>query len=90
MGVVILLVIGGVIGWLCAIVMYQDDWSGALRNIAAGIAGALIAGLVLTPALGGGNLLSGGYHVSGLLISLLGAITMLAGMNMLRREDISR
>lgn len=77
-------------GWLGAIIIRQDDWSGAIRNIAAGIAGALLAGLVLTPALGGGNLLTGGYHVSTLLISLFGAVVMLAGVNLLRREDISR
>ena len=90
MGIAFLLIAGGIVGWLAAVLMRQDDPAGAMRNIAIGTTGALAAGLIVSPLLGGGNLLAGGYHVSALLISLFGAVVMLAVVNMLRREWATR
>ncbi len=90
MGVAFLLIAGGIVGWLAAVAMRQDDLAGSMRNIAVGTIGAVAAGLILSPMLGGGNLLAGGYHVSALLIALFGAVAMLAVVNMLRREWATR
>lgn len=88
MGVIFLVVIGATLGWFASVAMHQDDRSGTLRNVAVGIAGAFFAGLVLNPLLGGGNLLAGSYHVSALLISLLGSVSLLAVVNLLRRDRL--
>jgi uncharacterized membrane protein YeaQ/YmgE (transglycosylase-associated protein family) len=46
---IILLIVGGVLGWLASIVMRTDAQQGIFLNIVVGIVGALLAGLVITP-----------------------------------------
>lgn len=43
MGLIILLVVGGLIGWLASIVMRTDGQQGILLNVVVGIVGALLA-----------------------------------------------
>lgn len=89
MGVIFLVVVGGALGWLASVTLDEDDQSGTLRNIAVGIAGAFFAGLIPNPLLGGGNLLTGSYRVGALLISLLGSVSLLVVVNLLRRDRLS-
>lgn len=84
MGLIILLAIGGVIGWLASMVMRTDAQQGVLLNVVVGIVGALIAGLVLNPMIGGGNIMAGNYSGSSLLVSFLGAVVLLAIVNLVR------
>ena len=46
MNIIILLVVGGVLGWLASIVMRTDGQQGIFLNVVVGIVGAL-AGFVL-------------------------------------------
>ena len=85
MGIILWLVIGGVIGWLASIVMRTDGSQGIFLNIVVGIVGALLAGFLLTPLFGIGTINTGNFSVAGLLISLLGAVILLAVVNLLRR-----
>jgi len=87
MGLVFLLVIGGLLGWLAAIIMRAETRRGIAFNIAAGIAGALVAGLVIGPLLGRGNLLEGTYSVDGLLVAFAGTVLFLFLVNMFRGRD---
>ena len=87
MGLVFLLVIGGLLGWLAAIIMRAETRRGIAFNIAAGIAGALVAGLVIGPLLGRGNLLEGAYSVDGLLVAFAGTVLFLFLVNMFRDHD---
>lgn len=84
MGLIFLIVVGAVLGWLAAIVTRSENLGGILRNVSAGIAGACLAGLVINPLVGAGSLLEGGYSVSALLISLLGSILLLVLVNLWR------
>jgi uncharacterized membrane protein YeaQ/YmgE (transglycosylase-associated protein family) len=88
MGIIILLIIGGVIGWLASIVMRTDGQQGILLNVVVGIIGALLAGFLLNPLIGGGNIMSGDFSGSALLVSFLGAVVLLAIVNMFRRGSI--
>jgi len=88
MGLIILLIVGGLIGWLASIVMRTDGQQGILLNVVVGIIGALLAGLILNPLIGGGNIMSGDFSVSALLVSFLGAVILLAIVNMFRRGSI--
>ena len=56
--------------------------------IIVGIAGAFLAGLLLTPLLGGGTINQGDFSLTGLLISLVGAVVLLAIVNLLRRGTV--
>ncbi len=88
MGLIILIVVGGVLGWLASLMMRTDGQQGILLNVAVGIVGAVIAGLVVNPMIGGGNIMNGDYSVSSLLVSFLGAVVLLAIVNLIRRGSV--
>ena len=88
MGLIILLIVGGVIGWLASLVMRTDGQQGILLNVVVGIVGALLAGVLLNPLIGGGNIMAGDFSASALLVSFLGAVVLLAIVNMFRRGSI--
>jgi uncharacterized membrane protein YeaQ/YmgE (transglycosylase-associated protein family) len=87
MGLVFLLVLGASLGWLAAIIMRADRGRSMLLNVAAGIGGALLTGLVVGPLLGFGNLLAGRHSVDGLLTALAGSIVVLFAVNLLRDRE---
>ena len=79
---------GGLLGWIVCMIMGNDAQQGPLLNIIVGIVGSFLAGLVITPLLGGSTINQGNFSLSGLLISLLGAIVLLAIVNLLRRGTV--
>ncbi len=85
---IIWIIVGGLIGWVASLVMRTDAQQGTLLNIVVGIVGAFLAGLVLNPLFGGGTINQGDFSLSGLLISLLGAIVLLAIVNLFRRGTV--
>ena len=86
MGLVFLVLCGGVLGWLAAIMTNADDRAGIAVNILLGIAGALIAGWVGPLWLGSGSLLEGTYSVDAMLAALFGAVALLLAANVLKRQ----
>lgn len=88
MGLVILLVVGGVIGWLASMVMRTDAQQGIFLNVIVGIIGAVLAGFLLSPLLGVPPITSGGYSIATIGVSLLGAIVLLAIVNLIRRGSV--
>jgi uncharacterized membrane protein YeaQ/YmgE (transglycosylase-associated protein family) len=88
MGLLIVLVVGGILGWLASIVMRTDGQQGILLNVVVGIVGALLAGFLLTPILGGAPITSGALDIRSLLVSFLGAIVLLALVNLVRRGAV--
>ena len=82
---IVWLVVGGVIGWLASIVMKTDAQQGIVLNIVVGIVGAAIGGWFLAPLLGTGTINQGNLSISSLLVSLLGAVILLAIVNLVRR-----
>lgn len=85
MNLIIWLVVGGVLGWLASLVMRTDGQQGILLNVVVGIVGALIAGFVIAPMLGTGTINTSDFSLSGLLVSFIGALVLLAIVNMFRR-----
>jgi len=81
MGIIMWLVIGGVIGWLASIIMRTDGQQGILLNVVVGIAGAFIGGLILSR----GSINDAGLTLYSFLVSLIGAIILLAVINLFRR-----
>ncbi len=88
MTLILILIVGGIIGWLASIVMRTDAQQGVLLNIVVGIVGALIAGVLLTPLLGGAPITSGSFDVLSLIVSFLGAVILLAIVNLFRRGSV--
>jgi uncharacterized membrane protein YeaQ/YmgE (transglycosylase-associated protein family) len=82
-GIIIWLVVGGVVGWLASMIMRTDAQQGILLNIVVGIVGAFIAGLIL-----GGGSINQGITLESFLYSLLGAVVLLAIVNLIRRGSV--
>jgi uncharacterized membrane protein YeaQ/YmgE (transglycosylase-associated protein family) len=82
MGLLFMIVVGAILGWLAAIVLKIEAPRGILLNIAAGVVGALLTGLFIGPLLlGSASLLAGYYRVGSLLLSLAGSIVLIAALN---------
>lgn len=88
MGLIILIIVGGILGWLASIVMRTDGQQGILLNVVVGIVGALLAGFIINPMIGGGNIMDGNFSVTSLLVSFLGAVVLLAIVNLVRRGSV--
>jgi len=84
MGILVWLIVGGVVGWLASIIMRTDAQQGILLNVVVGIVGALLAGFVVSPLLGIGTI-NQGISIATFLVSLVGAIILLAIVNLFRR-----
>jgi uncharacterized membrane protein YeaQ/YmgE (transglycosylase-associated protein family) len=85
MNIIIWLVIGGVVGWLASLVMRTDGQQGILLNVVVGVVGAMIGGFLLSPMLGSSTINQGNFSLSGLVVSFLGAVILLAVVNLFRR-----
>jgi uncharacterized membrane protein YeaQ/YmgE (transglycosylase-associated protein family) len=83
MNLIIWLVVGGLIGWVASALMHSGG--GILLNVVVGIAGAFIGGWLFGPMVGAGTINSGDFSVRGLVVSLLGAVVLLAVVTLLRR-----
>jgi uncharacterized membrane protein YeaQ/YmgE (transglycosylase-associated protein family) len=82
------LLVGALVGWLASRIMGTDAQQGALLNIVVGVVGALLAGWLLSPLFGVATINSGDFSLGSLLISLVGAIILLAIVNMFRRGTV--
>jgi uncharacterized membrane protein YeaQ/YmgE (transglycosylase-associated protein family) len=87
MGILVWLIVGGVVGWLASIVMRTDAQQGILLNVIVGIVGALLAGFIVSPLLGIGTI-NEGISIATFLVSLVGAIILLAIVNLFRRGRV--
>ena len=84
MGLILWLIIGGVIGWIASMIMRTDAQQGIFLNIIVGIVGAFIGGLILS----GGSINSAPLTLTSFLVSLVGAIILLAIVNLVRRGSV--
>ena len=88
MGLIIVLVVGGILGWIASLIMRTDAQQGIILNIVVGIVGALLGGFLLTPLLGGASITTGALDIRSILVSLLGAVLLLAIVNLFRRNAV--
>lgn len=79
MSLLIWLVVGGVVGWLASLVMRTDAQQGIVLNVVVGIVGAFIASWLF------GGSINQAITVTTFVASLVGAIILLAIVNLLRR-----
>jgi uncharacterized membrane protein YeaQ/YmgE (transglycosylase-associated protein family) len=86
MNLVIWLVLGGILGWLASIVMKTDRQQGMILNVVVGIVGAMLGGWLISPLLGIATINQNNFSLSGLLVSFLGAVILLAIVNLFRRR----
>ena len=83
MNFIMWLIVGAIVGWVANSLMGNRE--GLLVNIIVGIVGAFVAGLVLTPMLGIGTINQNNFSLPAMLVSVGGAIILLAVLSLLRR-----
>ena len=81
MGLIIWLIIGGIIGWLASLVMKTDGQQGIILNVVVGIIGSWLGGQFIA-------LLIGGSGIMGYVSAFIGAIILLAIVNLFRRGRV--
>ncbi len=88
MNIIFMLIVGGILGWLASLVMRTDGQQGIFLNIVVGIVGALLAGYLITPFLGGAPITTGAFDIKSLFVSFLGAVVLLGIVNLIRRGSV--
>lgn len=88
MNFIIWLIIGGVLGWLASIVMRTNEQQGIFLNVVVGIIGAVLGGFLLAPLVDSGTINDGDYSLASLGVSFVGAIVLLAIVNLVRGRRI--
>ncbi|MEJ6010547.1 MULTISPECIES: GlsB/YeaQ/YmgE family stress response membrane protein [Novosphingobium] len=88
MTLLLVLIVGGIIGWLASMVMRTDGQQGIILNVVVGIVGALLAGFLITPLIGGAPITSGSFSAMSLISSFIGAVVLLAIVNLFRRGAV--
>lgn len=83
MNILIYLIAAAVIGWVATLILH--DRSNLLINIVVAVVGAFLAGYFLSPILGVGTI-NDAITIPTMLVTLLGAIILLAIIRLIRRR----
>ncbi len=87
MGLLLTLILGGLAGWLASIILNRNEGMGIILNIVVGVVGAFLANLILAPLFGVSAKLDE-LSLSGFLMSVVGAVVLLAIVNLFTRKSI--
>jgi uncharacterized membrane protein YeaQ/YmgE (transglycosylase-associated protein family) len=82
---IVWLIVGGIIGWVASMIMRTDAQQGMFLNVVVGIIGAALGGWLISPLLGMPSINDGSFSVGSLIVSLIGAVILLAIVNLFRR-----
>jgi len=88
MNFIIWLVVGGLVGWVASMLMRTDAQQGVFLNVIVGIVGALLGGWLISPLVGVGTINQDNFSIGALVVSLIGAVILLAIVNLLRRGRV--
>ena len=86
--IVLWLVVGGLVGWLASLIMKTDAQQGMFLNVIVGIVGAALAGWIISPLVGLPSINDGSISIAAILVSLVGAVILLAVVNLFRRGSV--
>ena len=72
------IIVGAVIGWVASLIMRTNSRQGLIADIIVGIVGAFIGGYFLSPIFNVSTINEGNFSLPALLVSLGGAVILLA------------
>ena len=75
---IIWIIAGALIGWLASIIMRTNKRQGLIADIIVGIVGAFVGGYFLSPLFNVSTINEGNFSIPALLVSLGGAVILLA------------
>jgi len=82
MSIIAWIVLGALAGWIASMIMGTNSQQGCLMDIVVGIVGAFIGGFVMS--LFGGPGVSG-FNIPSIIVSIIGAVILLAIVKTVRR-----
>jgi uncharacterized membrane protein YeaQ/YmgE (transglycosylase-associated protein family) len=77
MNLIVYLIVGALVGYVASRIMHTNSQQGLLLDIVVGVVGAFLAGFLISPLLGIGTI-NDAITIPTILVSLLGAIVLLA------------
>ena len=86
MGWIIALIVGGIAGWLASMVMNRDASMGIFWNIVVGCVGSVIGNLIANQFGWAGTVQA--FSLVGLIIAFIGAVVLLAIVNLIQRGRV--
>ena len=72
------IIVGAVLGWVASLIMKTNSRQGLIADIIVGIVGAFVAGYFLSPLFNVSTINEGNFSIPALLVSLGGAVILLA------------
>ncbi len=75
---IIWIIVGGLLGWVASLIMRTDNRQGMIADVLVGILGAFVGGYFLSPIFNVGTINEGVFSIPALLVSLGGAVILLA------------
>lgn len=86
MGWIIAIIVGGIAGWLASIVMGRNASMGIIWNVVAGCFGSVVGNLIANQF----GIVSSvkEFSVTGLIVAFVGAVIVLAIMNLIQRGRV--
>ena len=88
MGLILLVGLGAILGWLSAIIAGTRTDRGLQINILTGIVGAVLVGLIVNPLIGAADIFADSASAMALMIAAIGAAALLATVNLLRNGEL--
>ena len=82
MNFAIWLIAGAIVGWVASRIMGTSGQQGLILDIVVGVVGAFLAGYFLTPFFGISTINQNNFSIPALLVSLAGAVILLAVVRM--------
>ena len=86
---IVWLIAGALVGWVASNIMRTNRRQGLVMDIVVGIVGAFVAGYFLSPVFGIATINQRDFSLPSLLLSLGGAVVLLAVVNVLRRGRVT-
>jgi uncharacterized membrane protein YeaQ/YmgE (transglycosylase-associated protein family) len=84
LNLIIYLIAGAIVGYIASRNMRTNSQQGTLLDIVVGVVGAFLAGYIITPLLGIGTI-NDAITIPTMVVSLLGAVVLLAIVKAVRR-----
>jgi uncharacterized membrane protein YeaQ/YmgE (transglycosylase-associated protein family) len=80
MHVILWLTAGGIVGWVAGLLMKRRD--GIVLDVITGIVGSILGGWFIAPLVGAATIDQGDFSLASLIVSLAGAVILLAIVNL--------
>ncbi len=84
---IVAIIVGGIAGWLASLVMNRDASMGIFWNVVVGCVGSVIGNKIVGPLLGITGTVQD-FSITGLAIAVVGAVVLLAIVNMVQRGRV--